>query len=183
MYNLLIHIYVSCVRLLSFFNHEKATLWYEGRKDIFTKLEQASKNLENEKRIWIHVASLGEFEQGRPLIEALKKEAPQYTIVLTFFSPSGFELRKNYPLADYIFYLPADTPANAQRFIDIVKPELVVFVKYEFWFNYLHILKKQNIKTLLISAIFRDKQFQTFNPYTSFLTKMLHSFTHIFVQD
>jgi 3-deoxy-D-manno-octulosonic-acid transferase len=183
MYNLLIHIYVLLARVLAFFNHEKAKLWYEGRKDIFTTLENAFKNKDHEKRIWIHVASLGEFEQGRPLIEALKKEAPQYFIVLTFFSPSGFELRKNYPLADYIFYLPADTPANAQRFIDIVKPELVVFVKYEFWFNYLHILKKQNIKTLLISAIFREQQFQTFNPYTPFLTKMLHCFTHIFVQD
>jgi 3-deoxy-D-manno-octulosonic-acid transferase len=183
MYNLLIYIYVLLVRVLAFFNHEKAKLWYEGRKDIFTKLEEAFKNKNHEKRIWIHVASLGEFEQGRPLIEALKKEAPQYFIVLTFFSPSGYELRKNYPLADYIFYLPADTYSNAQRFIQIVKPELVVFVKYEFWFNYLHILKKQNIKTLLISAIFRDKQFQKLNPYTPFLTKMLHCFTHIFVQD
>jgi 3-deoxy-D-manno-octulosonic-acid transferase len=183
MYDLLIYIYVLFARVLAFFNHEKAKLWYEGRKGIFTTLEDAFKNKDHEKRIWIHVASLGEFEQGRPLIEALKKEAPQYFIVLTFFSPSGFELRKNYPLADYVFYLPADTTANAQRFIQIVKPELVVFVKYEFWFNYLHILKKQNIKTLLISAIFRDKQFQKFNPYTPFLTKMLHCFTHIFVQD
>jgi 3-deoxy-D-manno-octulosonic-acid transferase len=183
MYNFLIRIYVLLARILAFFNHEKAKFWYDGRKDIFTKLEQAFKNKDHEKRIWIHVASLGEFEQGRPLIEALKKEAPQYFIVLTFFSPSGYELRKNYPLADYIFYLPADTTANAQRFIQIVKPELVVFVKYEFWFNYLHILKKQNIKTLLISAIFREKQFQKFNPYTPFLTKMLHCFTYIFVQD
>jgi 3-deoxy-D-manno-octulosonic-acid transferase len=183
MYNLLIHIYVLIVRVLAFFNHEKAKLWYEGRKDIFTKLEEAFKNKDHEKRIWIHVASLGEFEQGRPLIEALKKETPQYFIVLTFFSPSGYELRKNYPLADYVFYLPADTYSNAQRFIQIVKPELAVFVKYEFWYNYLHILKKQNIKTLLISAIFRDRQFNKFNPYTPFLSKMLHCFTHIFVQD
>jgi 3-deoxy-D-manno-octulosonic-acid transferase len=183
MYNLLIHIYVSLIRVLAFFKHEKAKLWYDGRKDIFTKLEEAFKNKDSEKRIWIHVSSLGEFEQGRPLIEALKKQTPQYSIALTFFSPSGYELKKNYPLADYIFYLPADTHANAQRFIDIVKPELVIFVKYEFWFNYLHILKKQNIKTLLISAIFRDSQFQIFNPYTCFLKKMLRCFTYIFVQN
>jgi 3-deoxy-D-manno-octulosonic-acid transferase len=187
MYNLLIYIYVSIIRILAFFNHEKAKLWYDGRKDIFTKLEEAFKNKDSEKRIWIHVSSLGEFEQGRPLIEALKKQTPlmqaQYSIVLTFFSPSGYELRKNYPLADYIFYLPADTYVNSQRFIDIVKPELVVFVKYEFWFNYLHILKKQNITTLLISAIFRDNQFQIFNPYTYFLKKMLRCFSYIFVQN
>jgi 3-deoxy-D-manno-octulosonic-acid transferase len=183
MYNILIHIYVLFARILAFFNNEKAKLWYGGRKDIFIKLEETFKNKDHEKRLWIHVASLGEFEQGRPLIELLKTETPQYKIILTFFSSSGYELRKNYPLADYIFYLPADTPSNAQRFIQIVKPELVVFVKYEFWFNYLHILKKQNIKTLLISAIFRDKQFQKFNLYTPFLTKMLQCFTHIFVQD
>jgi 3-deoxy-D-manno-octulosonic-acid transferase len=183
MYNLLIHIYVLLARVLAFLNHEKAKLWYEGRKDIFTKLEETFKNTDPEKRIWIHVASLGEFEQGRPLIERLKKETPQYKIVLTFFSPSGYELRKNYPLADYIFYLPADTHSNAQRFIKIVKPELVVFVKYEFWFNYLYILKKQNIKTLLISAIFREQQFHFLNPYAYFLKKMLQCFTHIFVQN
>jgi 3-deoxy-D-manno-octulosonic-acid transferase len=183
MYNLLIHIYVFLARVLAFFNHEKAKLWYEGRKDIFTKLEETFKNTDPEKRIWIHVASLGEFEQGRPLIERLKKETPQYKIVLTFFSPSGYELRKDYPLADYIFYLPADTYANAQRFIKIVQPEWVVFVKYEFWFNYLHILKKENIKTLLISAIFREQQFNFINPYAYFLKKMLRCFTHIFVQN
>jgi 3-deoxy-D-manno-octulosonic-acid transferase len=187
MYNLLIYIYVLLIRVFAFFKHEKAKLWYDGRKNIFTKLEEAFKNKDSEKRIWIHVSSLGEFEQGRPLIEALKKQTPlmqtQYSIVLTFFSPSGYELKKNYPLADYIFYLPADTYANAQRFIDIVKPELVVFVKYEFWFNYLHILKKQNITTLLISSIFRDKQFSIFNPYAYFLKKMLRCFTYIFVQN
>lgn len=183
MYNLLIYIYVFCIRVLAFFNHEKAKLWYDGRKDIFKQLKKAFENNNSEKRIWIHVASLGEFEQGRPLIEALKKQAPQYSIVLTFFSPSGYELRKNYTLADYIFYLPADTHANALHFIEIVKPELVVFVKYEFWFNYLHILKKQNIPTLLISAIFRDKQFQIFNPYAYYLKKMLRCFTFIFVQN
>jgi 3-deoxy-D-manno-octulosonic-acid transferase len=183
MYNLLIHIYVLLIRILAFFKHEKAKLWYDGRKDIFTKLEDAFKNKDREKRIWMHVASLGEFEQGRPLIELLKKETPQYKIVLTFFSPSGYELRKNYAFADYIFYLPADTHANALHFIEIVKPELVIFVKYEFWFNYLHILKKQNITTLLISAIFREKQFQTFNPYAYFLKKMLQCFNFIFVQN
>jgi 3-deoxy-D-manno-octulosonic-acid transferase len=183
MYNQFIHIYVLLARVLAFFNHKKAKLWYEGRKDIFTKLEKAFKHNTNEKRIWIHVASLGEFEQGRPLIEALKKQAPQYRIVLTFFSPSGYELRKNYALADYVFYLPADTRDNAKQFIEIVKPELVVFVKYEFWYNYLRILKKENITTLLISAIFREKQFQIFNPYAYFLKQMLTCFTYIFVQN
>jgi 3-deoxy-D-manno-octulosonic-acid transferase len=194
MYNLGIYIYVWLIKLLAFFNHEKAKQWYVGRKGVFEKLEDAFKDKGDEKRIWIHVASLGEFEQGRPLIEALKKEAPlmqaqyfssseTYKIVLTFFSPSGYELRKNYPLADYIFYLPADTKANALRFIQIVEPDLAVFVKYEFWFNYLNILKKQNITTLLVSAIFRDSQFQALNPYTYFLTKMLKCFTYIYVQN
>ena len=183
MYNLLIHIYVWIIKLLAVFKHEKATLWVEGRKDIFTKLENALSQNKNEKRIWIHVASLGEFEQGRPLIEAFKKQTPQYKIVLTFFSPSGYALRKNYPLADYVFYLPADTRSNALRFIQIVNPQLVIFVKYEFWFNYLRILKKQNITTLLVSAIFREKQFYNWQPYSYLLKKMLRCFTHIFVQN
>jgi 3-deoxy-D-manno-octulosonic-acid transferase len=187
MYNLLIHIYVLLIRIFAFFNNEKAKLWYGGRKDIFTKLENTFKNTEYEKRIWIHVASLGEFEQGRPIIEALKKQAPlmlaQYKIVLTFFSPSGYELRKNYSFADYIFYLPADTSSNAQHFIQIIQPEWAIFVKYEFWFNYLHFLKKQNIPTLLISAIFREKQFNIWNPYSHFLKKMLRCFTYIYVQN
>jgi 3-deoxy-D-manno-octulosonic-acid transferase len=173
-------------------------LWLDGRKDIFNTIENkiTDINLKNAsplpmlsgcaisiKRFWIHVASLGEFEQGKPIIEAIKNDNPQHQIILTFFSPSGFEIRKNYPLADGIFYLPLDTAHNATRFLDIVQPDIAIFVKYEFWYHYLHALKKRGIPTLLVSGIFREKQFAWWSPYSYFFKKMLSYFTHFLVQN
>ena len=131
----------------------------------------------------MHVASLGEFEQGRPIIEKFKKEAPQYKIVLTFFSPSGYEIRKNYPFVDHVFYLPLDGSQNARQFLNFIKPDLAIFVKYEFWYHYLTELHRRSIPTLLVSAIFREKQFSPLNPYTPILICVLKTFQHIFVQD
>ena len=136
----------------------------------------------SDKILWLHVASLGEFEQGRPIIEQVRKEHPEYKILLTFFSPSGYEIRKNYEGADYIFYLPIDTPRNVKRFLDIAHPEIAIFVKYEFWLNYLYELKARNIRTFVISAIFRqDSVF--FKWYGSRWRQALDSYEQIFVQN
>ncbi|MFY9116865.1 MAG: glycosyltransferase N-terminal domain-containing protein [Bacteroidales bacterium] len=135
-----------------------------------------------QKSIWVHCASLGEFEQGRPLLEAFKNQYPGNPIVLTFFSPSGYEIQKNTSLADYVFYLPIDTPKNARRFLDAVQPKAAVFIKYEFWYFYLTTLKKRNIPTYLVSARFRPNQ-PFFKWYGTVFRTMLTCFTHIFVQD
>ena len=135
-----------------------------------------------EPLLWFHVSSLGEFEQARPVIEGVKKDFPGYKILLTFFSPSGYELRKDYELADYVFYLPLDTPRNAARFLDAVKPDKVFFVKYEFWFNFLTELKKREIPTYIFSALFRPSQF-FFRPYGKWFRKALKAYNHIFVQN
>jgi len=179
-YNTGIRTYTLAIKIASLFN-EKAKLWVIGRKNIFNKLQAAFSN-ENAKIIWLHAASLGEFEQGRPLIEKLKQKYPEKKILLTFFSPSGYEIRKSYDKADYIFYLPADTPSNAKRFIDIVKPETVYFIKYEFWQNYLYNLYKQNIPTYLVSGIFRKEQ-AFFKSSGKSYRKVLNYFTHFFVQN
>ncbi len=163
----------------SLFN-AKAGFRKKGLKNIFAKLKIDIKN--GERRIWIHCASLGEFEQGRPLIEKIKKEYPFYKIVLTFFSPSGYEIRKNYKNADYIYYLPNDTKKNAERFINQIKPEKVIFVKYEFWHWYLKTLKNKNIPVYLISGIFREDQF-FFKKRITFFRKILMNFEHFFVQN
>ncbi|HRI58219.1 MAG TPA: glycosyltransferase N-terminal domain-containing protein, partial [Saprospiraceae bacterium] len=134
------------------------------------------------KTLWLHAASLGEFEQGRPVIEAFREQFPGWRIVLTFFSPSGYEIRKNYPHADLVCYLPADTRRNARDFLDLIKPDVVIFVKYEFWANYLSELKKRSIPTLLVSALFRDNQ-PFFHWYGGFWRRMLGCFTHFFVQN
>jgi len=181
LYNLSIFFYSILIRLASPFN-QKASQIREGRKRVFTELP----NKINHDRpiIWVHCASLGEFEQGRPLIEAIKKQHPNYQIFLTFFSPSGYEIRKNYELADYIFYLPADTKSNARKLIEQVNPEIVFFIKYEFWFHYIKELKRQNIPLYLISSIFRENQlfFQN-SPWGKWYRKMLFNFEHFFVQD
>jgi 3-deoxy-D-manno-octulosonic-acid transferase len=179
LYNLFIFLYVSGIRCYSFIN-DKAKKWIDGRK----KWQQVfrEKLSRNEKRIWLHCSSLGEFEQGRPLIEALKEKYPNYKIVLTFFSPSGFEVRKNYDKADYIFYLPMDSKKNAQEFISLVKPSLAVFVKYEFWYYYLNALQEQKIPTIIISAAFRKEQ-PFFKWYGNFFRKMLYCYDWIFAQD
>ncbi len=179
LYNLGILIYTALAYLLSPFN-EKAKLWVNGRKDWYGKLSEKIKP--GEKYMWIHCASLGEFEQGRPLIEAIKKEKPDLKIVLTFFSPSGYEVRKNYQQADIICYLPADTPGNANKFTDLINPLFVIIVKYEFWDNYISTLYKRGISLYLVSGIFRPGQ-HFFRWYGSFFRNMLTKFTRIFVQD
>lgn len=179
-YNFSIHIYTFLIRLVSFFN-PKASKMMEGRKGIFEKFRAELAN--NKKPIaWFHCASLGEFEQGRPIIEAFSHQYPEYLILLTFFSPSGYEIRKNYDKAQIISYLPFDTFESASKFISIIKPKIAVFVKYEFWYNYLSLLKKNNVPSFLISANFRENQI-FFKNYGGFFKKIIHSFTHIFVQN
>ena len=158
----------------------RANKWIAGRKGLFRQI--GSDLATNEKRIWFHAASLGEFEQGRPIIEEIKIRWPHYKIVLTFFSPSGYEIRKDYEFADYVFYLPLDTKHNAVRFINLVKPELVFFIKYEFWHNFLYTLKRNNIPSFLVSAIFRENQV-FFKPWGKWYRNMIGCFSHIFVQN
>ena len=179
-YNIFIWLYPIVARLISGQN-EKAKLWVEGRKDIFEKLEAAFEN-NTAKVIWIHCSSLGEFEQGRPVMEAIKAKNPSAKILLTFFSPSGYEIRKNYDGADWIFYLPMDSAINANRFFNIVKPNLIIFVKYEFWFYYLQQAKIRNVKTILISGIFRSSQ-PFFKWYGNFNRETLKFFSWLFVQN
>ncbi|MDR2293490.1 MAG: 3-deoxy-D-manno-octulosonic acid transferase [Prevotellaceae bacterium] len=179
LYNLAIHTYGRLIVIASCFS-EKAKKRHQGSHNTWNIIEkQIDKNL---NYIWFHVSSLGEFEQGRPVIEKLKKENPETKILLTFFSPSGYEIRKNYPNADVICYMPTDTEKNAKRFLSAVNVEKAIFVKYEFWGNFLNELKKRNIPTYLISAIFRKDQ-TFFKIYGGFYRKMLKCFTHLFVQD
>lgn len=158
----------------------KAKLWLDGRKNIINRIRDLKLD-KSDKVIWMHCASLGEFEQGRPVIERLKKQYPSARIVLTFFSPSGYEIRKNYNLADHILYLAMDSKKNAKLFIETIHPSLVIWVKYDYWFHYLHELKKRSIPTLLISAAFRESQ-PFFKWYGRLHRYMLDCFTHIFVQ-
>jgi len=159
----------------------KARVFNEGRTLVFERLKsQLTTNAA--PIIWVHCASLGEFEQGRPVIEKLKQEFPRYKIFLTFFSPSGYEVRKNYAQADYIFYLPWDTKRNASQFVSIVRPSLAIFIKYEFWYHYSTQLKKRQIPLLSVSSIFREQQL-FFKSYGGFYRKILFNFTHFFVQN
>jgi len=160
--------------------NSKAKQWRQGRKNLFEKIESSLKP--NEHRVWFHCASVGEFEQGRPVMEAYRKKFRQHKIVLTFFSPSGFELRKNYSGDDYIFYLPLDTKANAGRFISLIDPEIAVFVKYEFWFHFLSEIQRRKIPAVMISAVFRKNHF-LFNTVSSPLKRVTMDFRKIFVQD
>ena len=177
LYNISIQLYVIAIRFAALFN-AKAKLWVNGKKNIFQKIEEVTKGEQN--IVWFHCASLGEFEQGKPIIEGYKQKYPSHKILLTFFSPSGFEIRKNYDVVDWVFYLPADTKAKAKKFISIVNPIKVIFIKYEFWFNYMAELKKQNISFYSVSAIFRDGQ--AFFKYNWFANQ-LKNITHFFVQD
>ena len=160
--------------------HKKARLFTSGRKGLFTSLQQACAGWPNVT--WFHCASLGEFEQGRPLMEALKKKDPQMKILLTFFSPSGYQVRRNYEYADHVTYLPADTPANARRFLNMVQPRQVFFIKYEYWYFMLHELHRREIPVYLVSALFREEQ-MFFKWYGSWFRRMLHFYRRIFVQD
>ena len=179
LYNLGVLFYRFILSVLSFRN-KKAKQWIEGRKNIFENLQL--KLSKQEQNIWIHCASLGEFEQGRPLIEALKKRHPRLNIVLTFFSPSGYEIRKNYKGADAVFYLPLDTPGNARRFIEIVCPKIAVFMKYEFWYHYLQVLQNENISVFLVSANFQEHLF-LFRYYGKPWLQLLKKQECIFVQN
>lgn len=174
-----LYFYQLAVFIASAFN-AKARLWRSGRKGLFTTLENAFR--EKKKTAWFHCASLGEFEQGRPLMEAFRKQHPGYRILLTFFSPSGYEVRKNYDGADVVCYLPLDTPANAKRFIAIVQPDIAFFVKYEFWYNLLRELEKRNTPHYLVSGIFRASQ-HFFKGYGGWFRKALKGYTYIFTQE
>ena len=181
LYNLSIFFYSILIRLTAPFNI-KAKQINKGRRQTFADLQSKIKH--DRPIVWVHCASLGEFEQGRPIIEAIRKQHPGYQILLTFFSPSGYEIRKNYDLAEYICYLPADTKKNAKKLIELVRPEMVFFVKYEFWFHYITELKKRNIPLYLVSAIFRENQlFFKNSPWGKWYRKMLYRFEQFFVQD
>lgn len=177
-YNIGIRLYGFLLQIAALFN-PKAKLFVNGRKDIWQQL--ASKINPNDQPIWFHFASLGEFEQGRPVLETLKTNKPEQKIIVTFFSPSGYEIRKNYALAD-VFYLPLDTKKNAERFISIVNPQQAIFTKYEFWFHYFNELKKRAIPLYLISGIFRPQQ-AFFKWYGSFYREILTYVSHFFVQN
>jgi len=182
LYNIFIYFYVLGIRAASLVN-EKGKLWVRGRKDILQKIEEAlTGNHDKEKIAWFHCASLGEFEQGRPVMEAFREAMPDHRIFLTFFSPSGYEIRKNYPGADHVFYLPADSPGMAAKFVKVLSPDIVFFIKYEYWYNYLAVLKQRGIPTYMVSAIFRSSQ-PFFRWYGSWFRKQLNNLSWFFVQD
>lgn len=180
-YNCGIFFYTLFIRFASLFNH-KAALWVKGRRNIFAAIEKTlhQKIKPGSKITWFHCASLGEFEQGRPVLEKLKKSG--HTIILTFFSPSGYENRKDYEYADAVFYLPPDFKNNARRFIELVNPQTALFVKYEFWLNYLNTLFERKIPVYLVSGVFRPKQ-HFFKWYGKNFLKALKGFKVLFVQD
>lgn len=178
-YNLFIRISWLVIRVWALFN-TKAQMWIQGRKNW---KEQLVQNLPNaQKIVWFHCASLGEFEQGRPIIENIKESFPEYFVLLTFFSPSGYEIRKDYPHADYITYLPLDTRSNAEYFIQTIKPKWVIFIKYEFWYHFLNTLYQNKIPALLVAAVFRPEQI-FFKWYGGFFRKIPFFFEKIFVQN
>ena len=177
-YNFIVIVSTLLVSVAALF-HKKMKLFVTGRKETFSKLSVLKKD---DNVIWFHAASLGEFEQGRPIIEKLKEQYSTYKIVLTFFSPSGYEIRKDYELADVVCYLPIDSKSNVRKFLEIVNPKLAIFIKYEFWPNYLNGLKERNITTILVSGIFRKNQI-FFKPFGAFMRNSLKAFNHFFVQD
>ena len=179
LYNFCIAVYALLIRLVAPFNR-KARLWCEGRKGLTERLQRAIGDAEH--IVWVHSSSLGEFEQGRPIVDYIRAHYPDYKILLTFFSPSGYEMRKNYSNADYVFYIPVDTRRRVRQFLDAVKPEVAIFVKNEFWLNMLAELRRRNIRTYLASAIFRRNSI-FFNPVGDIWRKALHSFDTLFVQD
>ncbi|WP_413532461.1 3-deoxy-D-manno-octulosonic acid transferase [Empedobacter brevis] len=179
-YNTSIKAYGMALKLASNFN-KKAKLWVDGRKNWEEKI--ASKISNTDKVLWIHCSSLGEFEQGRPVIEALKEKYPTHKIAVSFFSPSGYEIRKNYQGADLIFYLPLDTKSNAEKLIKVLHPEILILVKYEYWFNLITALHQHNIPTIVVSAIFRESQNFFKNNGNNWFAKKLNLINHFFVQN
>lgn len=182
LYTISIFLYGLGIRIASLF-HPKAKQWVKGRKGVFRRLDQALKEDEGSWKgnVWFHCASLGEFEQGRPVIESFRELYPEYRIILTFYSPSGHEVRKSYPIAEGIFYMPLDLPLNARRWVARLKPKLVFFIKYEYWFNFLNQLNRQNIPVFIISAIFHPNQ-PFFKPYGSWFRKQLKQISWFFLQ-
>ncbi len=179
MYNIIMFAYLFGVAVTSLFNKKVKKMWDGERNAIRTIKER----METDARyVWFHAASLGEFEQGRPVMERFRAEHPEYKILLTFFSPSGYEVRKNYKGADIICYLPLDTPRNARRFLRTIRPEMAFFIKYEFWYNYLHILRHRNIPVYSVSSTFRPEQI-FFRWYGKQYGKVLKCFTRFFVQN
>lgn len=179
LYNQFIRLYSFAIRQAAPWN-KKAKAWRDGRKDVFIHLQKNI--LPSDRVIWVHCSSAGEFEQGKPVIEALKKAYPGKKVLVTFFSPSGYGVAKNYPFADVLSYLPLDTRKNAEQFFKLVHPELVIFVKYEFWYHHLSVTAFHHVPILLVSASFRKEQV-FFRSYGSFFRQMLHLFRHLFVQD
>ena len=179
LYNLIVQIATFLLKIVALFS-PKIKLFTEGRKPVFEIL--SAKIKATDKTIWFHAASLGEYEQGLPVIEKIKEKYPKHKIVISFFSPSGYEVRKNNLVADATVYLPLDTKKNASKFISLVHPEMVFFIKYEYWPNYLNVLRKLNVPTYLISGIFRENQ-MFFKWYGGFYRKALESFTYFFVQN
>lgn len=181
-YNIFLILYKLAVHISALWN-AKAGKWVAGRKNILERIQsEVRANNDEYKLVWIHCSSLGEFEQGKPVIEKLRKQYNQCKILLTFFSPSGYEIKKNYPGADHTFYLPMDSKKNAGKFVEIINPSLVIFIKYDYWYYYLDEIKKRGINCLLVSAVFRKDQ-AFFKWYGSLQRKMLHCFTRIFVQN
>ena len=180
LYSLGLALYALLLRLVAPFN-PKAAAWVAGRRDLLLHIEQALA-AEVAPRLWVHCASLGEFEQGRPLIDGLRRQYPGHKIVLTFFSPSGYEVRKNWAGADYVFYLPLDTADHARDFVRYVQPKLAIFVKYEFWYYYLRELRECGIPAVVVAAIFRPNQI-FFKPWGGFFRKILGQLQHIFTQN
>jgi len=177
-------LYFLVVRLAALFGHRKAQLMVKGQKEVWSKLQVIGDRLQvtGEEWIWVHVSSVGEFEQARPILERLRSEKAPYKVLLTFFSPSGYEMRKNYDQVDLVTYLPFATKQNAKRFLQIVQPKMAIFVKYEFWPAYLKTLKNQGITTYNIAAIFRPTQL-FFKPWGGWYKNLLKCFTTLFVQD
>ena len=181
LYDFILYLYHSLIGLSAFLGNPKAKLWIQGRKNWEEKIATVLSNA-GKKRIWFHCASVGEFEQGRSLIEKIKVNDPSVFIVLSFFSPSGYELRKNFQAADLVCYLPLDTKTNANKFISLIAPTYIVFIKYEFWFHYFSEAKQNKIPLYIVSGIFRPSQI-FFKWYGSFYRNILKNVTHFFVQD
>lgn len=179
LYNIAIYIYLTGVAIMSLFDKKVRAMWQGERAAFDTLRRHVDKGA---RYVWFHAASLGEFEQGRPIMERLRKRHPEYKVLLTFFSPSGYEVRKDYKGADIVCYLPLDTPKNAKRFLSMIQPEMAFFIKYEFWYNYLKILKQRGTPVYSVSSIFRPNQI-FFRPYAREYSKVLRCVTHFFVQN